>query len=157
IYSFDTKSKAIRRLTRHTDFPVLHASAGGGRIVYEEAGYLHTLDPAGGVDRRLPIALAADLPQTRPPFREGRKSNRNASISPTGVRVAFDFRGEIVTVPAEKGDVRNLTHTTAVHERSPIWSPDGRWIAYFADDGGSYQLSIASQDGKGDARKLKLA
>src|SRR5262245_18578921 len=45
IYSFDTKSKAIRRLTRHTDFPVLHASAGGGHIVYEEAGSLHVLDP----------------------------------------------------------------------------------------------------------------
>ena len=156
IYAFDTKSKAIRRLTRHTDFPVLHASASGGRIVYEEAGYLHVLDPAGGAARRLAIAVAADLPETRPRFVKGAKYIRNASISPAGVRVAFDFRGEIVTVPAEKGDVRNLTHTTAVHERSPIWSPDGRWIAYFSDDGGSYQLSIASQDGKGEARRLRL-
>ena len=156
IYAYDTRSKAIRRLTNHQDFPVLHASAGGGHIVYEEAGYLHLLDPAKGTAQRLTIGVAADLPETRPRFVKGPKYIRDASLSPTGVRVAFDFRGEIVTVPAEKGDVRNLTHSTAIHERSPIWSPDGRWIAYFSDETGAYQLSIVSQDGKGEARKWKL-
>ncbi|HKF41579.1 MAG TPA: PDZ domain-containing protein [Thermoanaerobaculia bacterium] len=159
LYSYDTASKAIRRLTNHGDFPVLHAAAGAGHIVYEQAGYLHLLDPGSGKAKKLTIGVAADLPETRPRFvRETRDRHyvRNASLSPTGVRAAFEFRGEIVTVPAEKGDVRNLTNSTSAHERSPAWSPDGRWIADFSDASGEYQLEIRSQDGKGEVRKLKL-
>ncbi|HYT31753.1 MAG TPA: peptidase S41, partial [Thermoanaerobaculia bacterium] len=156
LYAYDTKSKAVRRLTRHADFPVMNASVGGGHVVYEQAGYLHLLDPANGVAKKLTIGVAADLPETRPRFAKGAKFIRNASLSPTGVRVAVEFRGEVVTIPAEKGDVRNLTNTTTVHERTPVWSPDGRWIAYFSDESGEYLLHIQSQDGKGDVRRFKL-
>jgi tricorn protease len=156
LYAYDTKSKAVRRLTRHADFPVMNACAGGGHVVYEQAGYLHLLDPATGVAKKLTIGVAADLPETRPRYAKGAKFIRNASLSPTGVRVAVEFRGEIVTLPAEKGDVRNLTNTTTIHERSPVWSPDGRWIAYFSDESGEYQMHIQSQDGKGDVRRFKL-
>src|SRR5262249_32826215 len=159
LYCYDTASKAIRKLTSHSDFPVLHAAAGGGHVVYEQAGYLHLFDPASGKAKKLTIGVAADLPEARPRFvRETRDRHyvRNASLSPTGMRAAFEFRGEIVTVPAEKGDVRNLTNSTSAHERSPAWSPDGRWIADFSDASGEYQLEIRSQDGKGDVRKCKL-
>ena len=59
-------------------------------------------------------------------------------------------------MPKEKGDYRNLTQSTGVHERSPAWSPDGEWIAYFSDESGEYELHIAPQDGKGDVRKIAL-
>ena len=160
LWSYDTKSKALKRLTSHTDFPVLNASAGAGKIVYEQAGYLHLFDPASGSARKLTIGVAADLPETRPRFAKetkDRKYIRDFSISPTGVRVAMDFRGEIITIPAEKGDVRNLTNSPGVHERSPIWSPDGRSIAYFTDDSGEYALWIESQNGKGEPKKFKLS
>ena len=160
LWSYDTKSKALKRLTSHTDFPVLNASSGAGKIVYEQAGYLHLYDPASGSARKLTIGVAADLPETRPRFAKetkDRKYIRDFSISPTGVRVAMDFRGEIVTIPAEKGDVRNLTNSPGVHERSPIWSPDGRSIAYFTDDSGEYALWIESQNGKGEPKKFKLS
>ena len=62
----------------------------------------------------------------------------------------FEFRGEIVTVPAEKGDARNLTNTPGAHERSPAWSPDGTRIAYFSDASGEYELHVAPHDGKGE-------
>ncbi len=159
LYSYDTRSKTIRRLTSHTDFPVLNASAGGGHVVYEQAGYLHLYDPASGKARKLTIGVAADLPETRPRFvRESKEHKyiRDVSLSPTGIRAVAEFRGEIVTVPAEKGDVRNLTHTTGAHERSPVWSPDGRWIACFSDASGEYQLEIRSQDGRGAVRAFKL-
>ena len=158
LYSWDAKAKAIQRVTNHSDFPVANASAGGGKIVYEQAGYLHLFDPATGASKKLTIGVAADLPETRPHFVKETKTRhyiRDFSLSPTAVRVAVNFRGEIVTVPAEKGDVRNLTNTTGVHERSPIWSPDGRSIAYFSDESGDYQLFIESQDGKGEPRKFK--
>src|SRR5262249_12418015 len=71
-------------------------------------------------------------------------------------RVALDFRGEIVTLPVEKGVVRNLTNTPGAHERSPSWSPDGKSIAYFSDEGGEYALHVRPADGKGEARVYKL-
>jgi tricorn protease len=157
LFSYDNKSKAIRQLTSLTDFPIVSASAGGGRIIYEQAGHLHIFDPARGRSQRLVIAVTADLVETRPRYVKGARYIRSASISPSGARVVFDFRGEIVTVPAEKGDPRNLTNTVGVHERFPVWSPDGKNIAYFSDESGEYELHIRSQDGKGDVRKFKLS
>lgn len=157
IFSYNLKSKNIKQLTDHKDFPVLNASAGGGKIIYEQAGYLHTLEPTSGRSAKLTIGVSADLVETRPRFVKGARYIRHASLSPTAARAAFEFRGEIVTVPAEKGDTRNLTNTVAGHERSPAWSPDGKSIAYFSDESGEYELQVRSQDGKGEARKIKLS
>jgi tricorn protease len=156
LFSFDTRSKAIKQLTTHEDFPIVSASAGGGKIIYEQAGYLHVFDPAAGKAAKLTVGVTADLPDTRPRFVKGTRYIRSAALSPSGARAVFEFRGEIITVPAEKGDPRNLTNTPGVHERSPAWSPDGRSIAYFSDAGGEYQLVVAPQDGKGDAKSFKL-
>src|SRR5262249_17291034 len=117
----------------------------------------HILDPEKGRSTRLTIGVPADLVATRPRYVKGNRYIRDAAISPTGARAVFEFRGEIVTVPAEKGDPRNLTNTTGVHERSPIWSPDGKSIAYFSDEGGEYKLHVRSQDGNGDVRKYELS
>ena len=149
-------TKAVSRLTSHEDFPVLAASAGGGRVAYEQAGYLHLLDPKTATSTRLRLAVSADLVERRPRWAKGTKWIRNGSLSPTGARVALEFRGEIVTLPREKGDDRNLTHTPGVHERSPAWSPDGRTIAYFSDESGEYALHLAPQDGKGEVKKVAL-
>ncbi|MGI8785138.1 MAG: S41 family peptidase [Acidobacteriota bacterium] len=155
LYSYDLKTKAIEQHTRHNDFPVLNASAGGGKIIYERGGALHVFDTARKQDSRLAVGVAADLNETRPRFAKGARFIRGVSLSPTGARAVFDFRGEIVTVPAEKGDTRNLTNTTAIHERDPMWSPDGKSIAYFSDESGEYELHVRDQEGKGDVRKFK--
>ena len=97
--------------------------------------------------------MASDLVEARPRYVKGAKYIRNAAVSPSGARAVFEFRGEIVTVPAEKGDPRNLTDSPGVHERSPAWSPDGRSIAYFSDEGGEYRLHVRPADGKGQAKK----
>jgi len=118
VYAYDPGTKKVRALTTHKDFPVLNLSAGADKLVYEQAGYLHLLDPASsGNGRKLAIGVAADLRETRPRFVKGANYVRNASISPSGVRAAFEYRGEIVTVPVEKGDARNLTNTAGANER----------------------------------------
>ena len=92
----------------------------------------------------------------RPRFVQGSNNIRSVDISPTGSRVVFDFRGDIITLPSEKGDPRNLTLTTNVHEKYPSWSPDGKTIAYFSDASGEYMLHLKPQDGKGDPKIFKL-
>jgi tricorn protease len=156
LFSYNIASKEIKQLTSFKDFPILHASAGNGVIVFEQAGYLHTYIPGESNTKRIKIGIAADLLELRPRFAKGAKYIRSADISPSGQRVVFDFRGEIVTLPAEKGDARNLTQTTGVHEKYPAWSPDGKSIAYFSDASGEYQLHIKPQDGKDDAKAYKL-
>lgn len=156
LHSYDPRSKAVAQLTRFTDFPIIGATAGAGKIIFEQAGYLHLFDPESGRADRLKIGVAADLLETRPRFVKGSKYIRSASLSPTGARAALDLRGEIVTIPAEKGDDRNLTRSAAAHDRFPAWSPDGKSIAWFSDESGEYQLFLQPQDGKGKPRKIAL-
>jgi tricorn protease len=156
LFSFDAEAKQVKQLTEFTDFPVMSVAAGSGNVVIEQAGYLHRLDPSTGRTTRLKIGCAADLAEARPRYAKGPKYVRHAGISPSGARAVFEFRGDIVTVPAEKGDPRNLTHTPGTHERDPAWSPDGKSVAYFSDAGGEYALHVRPADGKGEAKVFRL-
>lgn len=156
LFSYDRKTKEVKQQTHFTDFPVLNASFGGGKIIFEQAGYLYIFDPASAKSTKLTIGVAADLLELRERYVTGPQWIRDASISPSGARAVFEFRGEIVTVPAEKGDPRNITNTPGVHERSPIWSPDGKAIAYISDASGEYELVVENQDGKGNPKHYKL-
>ncbi len=156
LFSFDPASGRIEQLTSHSDFPIVNASAGGAQIAYEQAGRLHLYEPSTGEGGPVPIRIASDLIEVRSRYAEGPNFIRNATLSPSGARAAFEFRGEIVTVPKKKGDHRNLTKSVAAHERSPVWSPDGASVAYFSDESGEYMLHVAPQDGKGDVRRYAL-
>ncbi len=157
LFSYDQITKEVKQLTTFTDFPILKATSGNGEIIFEQAGYLHTFDISSNSQQKLAIGVAADLLEIRPRFVQGGNSIRWVDISPTGSRIVVDYRGEIITVPAEKGDPRNITSSTSVHEKYPSWSPDGKSIAYFSDASGEYALHIKSQDGKGEPKSFKLA
>ena len=157
LFSYDQKTKEMKQLTSFTDFPILKATGGDGKIVFEQGGYLHTFDLASNSVQKLTVGVAADLLEIRPRFVQGSNYIRWIDISPTGSRVVMDFRGDIVTLPAEKGDPRNITASTSVHEKYPSWSPDGKSIAYFSDASGEYDLHIKSQDGKGEPKIFKLS
>ena len=150
LFSYQRHSGELNQLTHHEDFPILAAQVGGGVVVYEQAGALHLFNPASGESARLVIGVAADLIEERPRFASGDRFIRSADISPSGARAVFGYRGEIVTVPAKKGDPRVITNTVGAHERSPAWSPDGTTIAYFSDISGEYALHIAAQTGRGE-------
>ncbi len=157
LFAYDVTTKTIDQLTRFTDFPVLSLGAGNNTIIFEQAGYLHTYDLASGKQQKLTIGIATDLLELRPRYVQGDPYYlRSGAISPTGARAVVDFRGEIITLPAEKGDPRNITQTTGAHEKYPAWSPDGKSIAYFSDASGEYQLYIAPQNGKGTPKIYPL-
>jgi tricorn protease len=157
LYVYDRDSKKVTRLTEHEGFPIASASAGAGKVIYEQGGWIHLFDPGAGKARRLSIQVAADLVETRPRYASDAKFIRSTGISPSGKRAVIEYRGEIVTVPAKKGDPHNLTEQPASHERSPAWSPDGKSIAYFSDSTGEYRLVVRPQDGKGEGRTYALA
>jgi tricorn protease len=156
LFSYDTRSRQVRQLIENKSYDLKSASAGPSAIVYEQFGSLHLYDLRNGQTKTVEVKLAGDLPELRPHYVNVAKRLGNADISPNGARAVFEARGEILTVPAEKGDPRNLTNSTSVHEREPVWSPDGKSIAYFSDESGEYELHIRAQDGLGEVRKIPL-
>jgi tricorn protease len=156
LFSYDTRAKQVKQLIENKGYDFKSASAGPGAIVYEQFGSLHLYDLKTGQTKNVEVKLAGDLPELRPHYVSVAKRLRNADISPNGARAVFEARGEILTVPAEKGDPRNLTNSPGVFEREPVWSPDGKSIAYFSDESGEYELHISPQDGLGEVKKIAL-
>ncbi len=156
LFRYDPRSKKVDELIHNTGKDIVSASAGPGAIVYEQIGQIHVYDLASGKEHPVAIDIASDLTEVRPHFQNVSRELRNAAISPTGVRAVFEAHGEILTVPAEKGDARNLTSTPGVMERDPAWSPDGKNVAFFSDESGEYALHIKPQNGAGDTRKIAL-
>jgi len=156
LFAYRTDTKQLTQLTQHDDFDIMTASAGADAIVYEQAGYIHLVDAKSGKSTRLNIEATGDLPWTRPQFKKVASMIRNYTLSATGVRAAFEARGEIFTVPTEKGDYRNLTQSPGAHDRSPVWSPDGAQLAWLSDASGEYQLLIGDPMGITTPRVVAL-
>src|SRR6185295_18892477 len=156
LFSYDVASGKVVEALRNDGPDIVSASAGPGGIVYDQFGKLYLFDLASGRSQPVEARVAGDLAAVRPYYAKIADHIESAVLSPTGVRVAFEARDEILTVPAEKGDARNLTRTSGVAERSPAWSPDGQRIAYFSDESGEYALHIADQTGLGKVSKIDL-
>jgi tricorn protease len=158
LYSYDVASGQVKLAAKDPDgFEVRSASAGPGAIAYETLGAIHLYDLSSGTTRDVPITITADLPQVRPHFaRIEPMEILHATPSPSGKRVLIEAHGEILSVPAEKGDVRNLTRTPAFADRDPAWSPDGKSIAWLSDESGEYALYVRAPDGYGPVKKIDL-
>jgi tricorn protease len=156
LFSYDVKTKKVSRELRNDGLDLKSASAGPGAIVYEQFGSLNLYDLATGKTSPLSISIAGDMLEVRDKFVNVGDSLSSPSLSPNAVRAAFEARGEIITVPEEKGDFRNLTNTPGVMERYPAWSPDGQKIAYFSDESGEYMLHIRDQKGSGEVVRIEL-
>ncbi|MEN8249791.1 MAG: PDZ domain-containing protein [Bacteroidota bacterium] len=149
IWSFDPNSKESKQVTFHKQFDVKSLDATSDAIVYEYGGYLHLLDPDNGTTKQLDIAVVGDLNYGMERWEEA-PANRltNARLSNTGQRAIFEYRGEIFTVPKENGSWRNLTNSSGVANRTPVWSTKGDKVAWFSDESGEYQLVTADQNGQ---------
>ena len=156
LYAYDTRTKKVTRAVDNTGMDIMSASAANGAIVYEQFGSLHLYTVSTGQHREVPITITGDFPEARPHFASAADRVLNSAISPTGERAAFEAHGDILTVPAEKGSIRNITNSPAVADRSPAWSPDGSSIAYFSDRSGEYELYIKDQAGLRQSRSINL-
>jgi tricorn protease len=160
LWVYDTGSGERAQVTTHADYdvkwPAIGPDDGGaGAIVYQLGPELRLLDLSSGDSAAVRVTIPGARPELRPQTVDAAQAIGGRAVSATGMRAAVDARGDIWTLPAENGRPRNLTRTSGVAERSPAWSPDGRWIAYSADVGGEdYRLYVTQSDGRGESREL---
>ena len=156
VWSWDVGSKQLAQVTAFKDYDVKWLDAGGGVLAFEQAGAVHLWDPATRRATKLDITVRGDFPWMTPSWKDVSNRMTNIAISPTGKRALVEARGEVFSIPAEKGDVRNLSASSGSAERAPSWSPDGKTVAYFSDKGGEYHLVLESQDGITAPRDVAL-
>lgn len=161
LWRYETKTGQRRQVTRFADYDVKWPSIGpgpkgGGEIVFEHGSELDRIDLTDGKIHPVEVRIPWDQSSLRPRMVDVSHSIVSAGISPTGKRAVVEARGDLWTAPAKNGTPRNLTHSSGAAERSPAWSPDGRWIAYFSDASGEYELTLTQSDGKGETRQLTL-
>lgn len=156
VWSYVPGTKQLAQLTKFTDFDVKTLASGGGVLVCEQAGLVHLIDPKVGKPSVVPVRVNGDFPWAMAQWEDVTARMTNLGVSPTGKRVVVEARGEIFTIPADKGDVRNLTTSSASAEREPAWSPDGKFVSFFSDASGEYQLVVEAQDGLTPPRRIAL-
>jgi len=154
LFRYDLSSKQLTRVTDYNYYDVLWPSRGGDRIIFEKGGYLFWHDTVTGRTQKIEITLGSDKPYTRPVYRNVKKHIRSYTISPSGARAAFAARGDIFTVPAEHGVIRNITRTPVIRERELEWSPDGRNLLYLSEVSGEYEIWMRSKSGEGEPKQL---
>ena len=156
VWSYESATKKLAQVTDFSDFDVKTLDAGAGALVFEQAGYVHELDPKTGKHHVVNITASGDYPWMMPQWKDVSGRIASMALSPTGKRALVEARGEIFTIPADKGDVRNLTNSSGTAERDPAWSPDGKLVSYFSDKSGEYRLYIEAQDGLTPPREIAL-
>jgi len=156
LFYYDVKTKAVREAIPNQGLDLKSASLGPDAIVCEQFGGILIYDLKSGKTKPVAIRVQADLPALRSRLVDVARRLGSPAVSPSGARAVFAARGDIITVPAEKGDPRNLTNTPGVMERDPQWSPDGKNIAYLSDESGEYALHVRPQDGAGKVSKIEL-
>jgi tricorn protease len=148
LYSYDLASQAVSKLTQSTSADVRWPSSDNrGRIVYELGGVLHVFETQTRADRELSVFVPDDGVSRRPSRASAEKQIEDFGLSPRGERALFVARGDVFTVPIEKGPTRNLTHSPGAHDKWARWSPDGKRIAYISDRSGEDEVYVVDQDG----------
>jgi tricorn protease len=157
VWAYNVKTRAVRQVTKFKDTDVKWLDAGAGQLIVEQAGYLHYVDPETGKASKLEIEVSGDFPWAATGWEDVSDDAESISLSPTGKRAVMEARGDIFTVPVDKGDARNLTRTSNAADRAPLWSPGGDQLAWFSDgDGTGYALYLTDQTGRGERRKISI-
>jgi len=154
IWAYDTKKSKFRQVTFFEEFDIHFPSIGDSEIVFENGGRLYLLDLESEKHHEVEIKVLTDRATLKPRIEDVSKYIHQYSASPAGKRVVLEARGDLFTVPAEHGITRNISRSSGISERFPSWSPDGKWIAYFTDRTGEYELAIRPSDGSGEEQIL---
>jgi tricorn protease len=147
LFSYDIDTKTTEKITDFTEFDIKFPSINGNKIVFENGGFLFVFDADSKKYDKIPVFINDNNIYSRTKLTDVSNSIKSVNISPSGTRLTVDARGEVFSVPGEKGIKRNLTLTSGVHERNSIWSPDGKNIAYISDKTGEFEIYIQDSEG----------
>ncbi len=142
IWKYNTTSKETSQVTKHSEFDVMWPSGNGEQLVYENGGYIYKLNLKTGQSEKLNVSISFDNPNLIAHYKNVKDDIHSFAVSPTGKRALFDARGDIFSVPAENGITENLTESQGIREIFPAWSPDGKYISYYSDLSGEYELYL---------------
>lgn len=148
LYCYDTTTGQTRQVTKYSEYDVRWPSLGPDAIAFENGGYIYVMDLPSEAVHKVDIQLAYDRSSIRTGFAKVTGRIDDYDIGPDGKRAVFQARGDIFTVPAKEGDIRNLTNRSGSNEMYPRWSPDGKWVVYLSDQSGEEEFYMTSQDGK---------
>lgn len=154
LWKYDISTKAYTQLTNFKENDVHYPSMGPDDIVFEAGGKLYLYSLASGKLKTVEVNVVTDKAMLKPKLESVSKLVQSVSISPDGNRVLIQARGDIFSVPAENGYVKDITRTSGTAERYPVWSPDGKYIAYWSDASGEYELWLMEADKENSAKKL---
>jgi tricorn protease len=159
IWEYDTKSGEREQITKFSEYdckwPAIGPGVNGdGEIVFSNGPKLYLLDLKTNQSKAIDVSIPGDRPTLRGKSIDASKFVNGGDISPTGKRIVLEARGDIWTLPVKNGSPRNLTATSGVADRNPIWSPDGQWIAYLSDESGEYEVYVTQSDGRGETKQL---
>jgi len=157
IWSYNKVNKSLEQITKFQGSDVKNISGHDNTLVFERNGYVHTFDLSTSKINQVDIEVIGDFPWAETKWENVTKSGKSASLSPNGKRVIMEARGDIFTVPTEFGDSRNITNSSGIADRRPLWSPNGDKIAWFSDENRkNYQLVISNQDGTEIINKIDI-
>ncbi len=154
IYQYNTATKALKQLTSHTDFDCMWPSGENGQMVYENGGFLYKLNLQTGKEEKVTVNIHFDNPNILPYYKNVKDFVQSFEVSPTAKRALISARGDIFSVPAENGPTYNLTNTQGVREIYPRWSPDGKYISYYSDASGEYEIYLLENKKGATPRQL---
>jgi tricorn protease len=154
VWSLDPKTKAVRQMTKFTDFDCKFPSLGNTAIVFENGGFIYRLDLRLENVNKVPVRILDDGVSARGGLTNVSKNVNVFGLSPDGKRAVFGARGDVFTIPANTGITRNLTSSPGSHDRNPDWCPDGKTIAYVSDASGEDEIYTVPQDGAGKPTQI---
>lgn len=154
LFVYDRKTKETSKVTDFTEYDIKFPANSSEYIVFENGGYIYKYDVAKGSSEKVTITLGADNLWSRPEYKNVGNRLSDFSLSPDGKRVLAIGRGDIFSLPAEKGPVYNLSRSPESHEREPRWSPDGSKVAWISDASGEYQVYVAPSDNLENAKAV---
>jgi len=155
LYVYDTRSKRTQQLTKYKGQGVRAASATIGAAVYVLAGRIHLLDLNTNSDGVIKVSVTPDTSELAVRNANAVRSLEQILPSPTGDRIVFGARGEVLIFDPSNGSYKNLTNTPGIAERYPTISPDNRSVAYVSDESGEYALHVQSLEND-SLRKIRI-